>query len=80
MRRQEKDFFEKLGYKLIELSPCNKTYAEISSHVDIFACQINSTIFVEKSKFDVISSQIEPSKVKVSDRSIRNSEKIIQKM
>lgn len=80
MREIEKSLLKNLGYALIEIPKSDKVYPEISSHVDIFACKINNTIFAPKSIFDTILKQIEPLKRDVSNRSVRNSVKIIQKM
>ncbi len=79
MRVPEKCFLKKLGYRLIELPKSTKVYPEISSHADIFTCQIHDTIFVEKSIFHQILSQIQPFRAKILERR-RNSEKLIQKM
>ena len=68
MRDVEKSFFRNLGYKLIELHGANNVYPEISSHTDIFVCKINSSIFIEKSKFDVILSQISTAKADILER------------
>lgn len=58
MREREKEAFRKLGYSLIEIPKSDKVYPEISSHVDIFVCKINDTIFAEKSIFDSILCKI----------------------
>lgn len=80
MREIEKKLLKSLGYELIEIPKSKKTYSEISSHVDIFTCKIHNTIFAPKSIFDTILNQIEPLKRNVSNRSVRNSAKSIQKM
>ena len=59
MREQEKDFFRNWGYGLIEIPKSFETYAEISSHVDIFVCKINNTVFAPKSICDTILCPIE---------------------
>ena len=46
MRKTEKEFLKSLGYILIELPKSNKTYPEISSHVDIFCSKIYETLIV----------------------------------
>lgn len=51
MRRIEKEKLIELGYELIEINTTNKVYPEISSHVDIFACQIGKKIIVEPTQY-----------------------------
>lgn len=79
MRASEKCFLKKLGYRLIELPKSTKVYPEISSHVDIFACQIKDTIFAEKSVFGKMLNELELVKPQILERR-RNSEKGIPKM
>lgn len=79
MRECEKEFLQSLGYRLIEIPKSEEVYPEISSHVDIFACKINNTIFLEKSIFELVLQQIGPSKCHVSARSLKNSVNVIQK-
>ena len=67
MREREKESLRKMGYHLVEIPKSTATYAEISSHVDIFVCKINNTIFSPKSIYDAILHQIEPFKRQVSD-------------
>lgn len=62
MRKIEKSFLKSLGYVLVELPKSNKTYPEISSHVDIFVCSINNTFFAPKSIYDHVLCEIEPFK------------------
>ena len=58
MRQIEKEFFKNLGYNIIEIQKSEKVYQEISSHVDIFACQIDDVIIVEKTQYKNIKNQI----------------------
>ena len=51
MRKIEKEKLIELGYELIEINTTNKVYPEISSHVDIFACQIGKKIIVEPTQY-----------------------------
>lgn len=62
MRDCEKEYLKGLGYILIEIPKSTKTYPEISSHVDIFVCLINNTIFAPKSIYDQVLCKIEPLK------------------
>ena len=63
MRQIEKDFFKSLGYNIIELEKSEKVYTEISSHVDIFACQIDDILICEKSIYDYLKKEILNSKI-----------------
>lgn len=67
MREREKESLRKMGYRLVEIPKSTTTYAEISSHVDIFVCKINNTIFAPKSIYDTILLQIEPFQRQISD-------------
>ena len=67
MRKCEKEGLQKMGYQLVEIPKSTETYAEISSHVDIFVCKINNTFFSPKSIYDAILGKIEPFKRQVSD-------------
>lgn len=58
MREIEKSFLKSMGYVLVELQKSNQTYPEISSHVDIFVCSINNTIFTPKSIYDHVLCEI----------------------
>ena len=58
MRQIEKEFFKNLGYNISEIQKSEKVYQEISSHVDIFACQIDDVIIVEKTQYKNIKNQI----------------------
>ena len=57
-RQIEKELFKNLGYNIIEIQKSEKVYQEISSHVDIFACQIDDVIIVEKTQYKNIKNQI----------------------
>lgn len=59
MRGLEKKILRNFGYQLIEIPKSKQTYPEISSHVDIFVCKINNTIFSPKSISDTVLSQID---------------------
>ncbi len=59
MREREKEMLQKMEYHLVEIPKSTQTYAEISSHVDIFVCKINNTFFSPKSIFDTVLGQIE---------------------
>lgn len=52
MRNKEQNMLKYLGYKLVKLPKSNNVYNEISSHVDIFACKVGDTLFVEKSMYE----------------------------
>lgn len=49
MRECEKKCLQNRGYHLIEIPKSTQTYPEISSHVDIFVCKINETVFAPQS-------------------------------
>ena len=51
MRQIEKKKLSELGYELIEIKQSTKVYSEISSHVDIFICEIGNKIIVEPSQY-----------------------------
>lgn len=55
MRKVEKEKLKEMGYNLIELKQSKNVYEEISSHVDIFVCQIGNKIIVEKEQYKNIS-------------------------
>ena len=59
MREREKEMLQKMEYHLVEIPKSTQTYAEISSHVDIFVCKINNTFFSPKSIFDTVLGLIE---------------------
>ena len=58
MRKVERESLEKLGYNLIEIQKSLDVYEEISSHVDIFVCQIGKKIIVEPSQYETIQKSI----------------------
>lgn len=59
MRKFEKEKLKLLGYQLIEIKQNKKVYSEISSHVDIFACQIGEKIIIEPSQYSNIKLQVQ---------------------
>lgn len=71
MRQIEKDFFKSLGYNIIELEKSEKVYTEISSHVDIFACQIDDILICEKSIYDYLKKEILNSKIICGESEVR---------
>ena len=58
MRKLEKDKIKELGYNLIEIESSNTVYEEISSHVDIFVCQIGAKLIIEPSQYKKIRDLI----------------------
>ena len=50
MRQIEKQKFQDMGYKIIEIQTNSDVYPEISSHVDIFACKLGNEIIAEPSQ------------------------------
>ena len=74
MRKIEKEKLKELGFYLIEINSTNNVYEEISSHVDIFACQIGNKLIVEPSVYKLIKEKlldnynIEQGKEKVKDK------------
>jgi len=58
MRSIEKHILKELGYNLIEIKHNSNTYEEISSHVDIFTCQIGDKLIVEPTQYTNIKTQV----------------------
>lgn len=59
MRKIEKENLKNLGYNLIEVKPNVQVYPEISSHVDIFICQIGKKLIIEPSQYNQIKKQLQ---------------------
>jgi len=57
MRQIEKEKLKELGYELIKIKQNKNIYEEISSHVDIFICEIKDKIIVEPSQYNNIKSK-----------------------
>jgi len=57
MREIEKEKLKELGYNLIEIKANNNLYEEISSHVDIFVCQIGRELIVEPTVYNSIKER-----------------------
>lgn len=68
MRALEKNLLKNLGFNLVEIQKSYETYPEISSHVDIFTCKINTTLVVEKSQYNYIKNRIKHTKTKIIER------------
>ena len=58
MRKIEKEYFEKLGYELIEIPSQSNIYDEISSHVDIYICKVENKIICSPQIIDLIPMDV----------------------
>lgn len=65
MRKTEKEKLRELGYNLIEINKSSNVYEEISSHVDIFTCRINSKLIIEPSQYKMLKEKLPTSKFNV---------------
>lgn len=54
LRKIEREYLKSLGYKLIEIKPNLNLYDEISSHVDIFCCNIEDKLVLEKNLYNLL--------------------------
>lgn len=58
MRKNEKEKLKELGYNIVELKASDNVYEEISSHVDIFTCQIGSKLIIEPNVYKLIEKKL----------------------